>query len=56
MCPDHKIGQKLYSVESKIDEDAEEIISVDCHDCTASDGMNNKPKNFLHLFTDFCNE
>ncbi|GBP40286.1 hypothetical protein EVAR_83976_1 [Eumeta japonica] len=36
ICPEHKVHAKLYAVTLIVDEVKEEVISVECHDCVAS--------------------
>ncbi|GBP69047.1 hypothetical protein EVAR_39248_1 [Eumeta japonica] len=38
ICPEHKVHAKLYAVTLIVDEVKEEVISVECHDCVASQG------------------
>lgn len=38
ICPEHKVHAKLYTVTLIIDEEEEKVISVQCHDCIASQG------------------
>lgn len=38
MCPEHKVRSKPYSCTLTVDEQEEEIKSVVCHDCPASEG------------------
>lgn len=34
MCPEHRVHSKGYTVVLVVNEDKEEITSVDCQDCT----------------------
>ncbi|XP_023951326.2 uncharacterized protein LOC112055440 [Bicyclus anynana] len=38
ICPEHKVHAKLYAVTLVIDEEEEVVVSVQCHDCIASQG------------------
>ncbi|KAH9642170.1 hypothetical protein HF086_002326 [Spodoptera exigua] len=38
ICPEHKVHGKLYGVTLVVDEVNETVVSVDCHDCVASQG------------------
>ncbi|KAF5272420.1 hypothetical protein FQA39_LY07888 [Lamprigera yunnana] len=38
ICPEHKVHAKLYAVSVVVDEEEEVVISVQCHDCVASEG------------------
>ncbi|XP_063893189.1 uncharacterized protein LOC135117617 [Helicoverpa armigera] len=38
ICPEHKFHGKLYGVTLVVDEVNETVVSVDCHDCVASQG------------------
>ncbi|XP_072934877.1 uncharacterized protein [Epargyreus clarus] len=38
MCPEHKVRSKPYNVTLVVNESDSEIISCECHDCTASAG------------------
>ncbi|KAF5292141.1 hypothetical protein FQA39_LY14096 [Lamprigera yunnana] len=38
MCPEHKVHAKLYVVSVVANKEEEVVISVQCHDCVASEG------------------
>ncbi|KAL0861405.1 hypothetical protein ABMA27_008949 [Loxostege sticticalis] len=38
ICPEHKVHGKLYGVTLVVDEVNETVVSVECHDCVASQG------------------
>lgn len=38
ICPEHRVRGKNYNVTLEVDENAEEIQSVLCHDCAAALG------------------
>ncbi|KAL0829617.1 hypothetical protein ABMA28_003123 [Loxostege sticticalis] len=38
ICPEHKVHGKLYGVTLVVDEINETVVSVECHDCVASQG------------------
>lgn len=39
VCPEHKVRDKPYTVIVEINEEKQEIISLDCQDCPAAKGM-----------------
>ena len=43
ICPEHKVGQKDYSVKLFVDEESDTVENLECLDCPASAGK------FLHL-------
>ena len=38
MCPEHKVRTKSYNVSLEINENEGKVMSVQCHDCAASQG------------------
>ena len=50
ICPEHKIKNQLYDLESRIDEVEEEILDVECSGCAASEGkLLTSAHNLCHL-------